>query len=171
MSVKSYIYKKLKSRKFWKRLIFTIVFLPIILVTVLIAILYWKQDAVVQKLIADMNKDFRGRIEIKDSHISPFANFPYISIDLEQVKIYEGKEKNAKIIADVNDVYLGFDIWTIISGKMEIKELNLSNGKLKLVQHKDGEFNITRALSSAKPVKNVNEESQHPFWERLMAWV
>jgi hypothetical protein len=158
MSVKSYISKKFKSRKFWKRLILITVLIPILLITTLIGILYWKQDAVVQSLLKSMNEDFKGRIEIKDSHISLFANFPYISIDLEQVKIYEDKTKNANIIADVNDIYLGFDIWTIISGEMEIKKLNLSDGKLNLVQHKNGEFNLSKALASNKPIEDPNAE-------------
>ena len=59
------------------------------------------------------------------SHISPFEAFPYISIDLEHVKVHETKDKINTPIVDVEEIFLGFDIWTILSGNMEIKEIIL----------------------------------------------
>ncbi len=111
----------------------------------------------VQHLIEDLNKDFTGMIEITGSHISPFETFPYISIDLENVKVYETKEKKDTIV-DVQDIFLGFDIWTIINGKMEIKDIKLNEGSLYLVQHEDGEFNIVKALATQQEVEDPNEE-------------
>ncbi|HLP13249.1 MAG TPA: AsmA-like C-terminal region-containing protein [Flavobacteriales bacterium] len=158
MSIKSYVYRKLRSKKFWKRLVISIVIVPIVLFFALVGILYWKQDAIVQHLLSSMNEDFKGRIEITGSHISPFEEFPYISIDLEGVKIYEDKKTHKKPILAIDDAYLGFDLWTIISGKMEIKMLELNGGHIDLVQHKDGEFNVVKAFASNKPIENASEE-------------
>jgi hypothetical protein len=150
--------KLLYSKKLWKRIFIWLIVIPVALISILVAVLFWKQDAIVQQLLSDMNKDFKGSVSLKDSHISLFANFPYISIDLEDVKIYEDKKCNTKPIADLKDIYLGFDMWTIISGKMEVKKLKLNEGTLNLIQHTDGEFNIAKALSSEKEVADVNEE-------------
>ncbi len=68
--------KFLKSKKFWKRFIITIFIVPIFLFLLLIGIVFWKQDAIVQELIDNLNKDFKGHFELRDSHISPFENFP-----------------------------------------------------------------------------------------------
>ena len=81
-------FRFLQRKKFWKRLFIYLVLLPVFLIFVLVLILYWKQDAIVQDLLTTLNKDFKGEIRIKGSHISPFENFPYISIDLEGVEIY-----------------------------------------------------------------------------------
>lgn len=132
--------------------------MPILLFSIVVGIAYWKQDEIVQELIQDINKDFTGAIEIKGSHISPFENFPYISIDLEQVKVYEDKSKSTTPLIDVHDAYLGFNLWTIITGKMEVKEIKLKQGNLNLVQHLDGSFNITKALSPQKKVESPSEE-------------
>lgn len=158
MSIRSYLYKKLRSKRFWKRLVITLVVVPVLLFSILIGLLYWKQDAIVQKLLGNFNADFKGRIEIKDSHISPFANFPYISIDLEDVRIYEDKTDKKNPIVDVDDLYLGFDFWTIVSGEMNIKKITLKKGSINLVQHRNGDLNVVRALSSVKPVKSAEEE-------------
>ena len=130
------------TKRVWKKLILWLIGVPLLLLSILISIVYIKQDAIVKELLKTANEDFKGKIEIKDSHISPFANFPYISIDLDHLKVYEDKLGKAEPIIDVNDLYLGFDLFTLLSGKMDIKLIKLSNGKIHIVQDKKGEFNI-----------------------------
>lgn len=151
----------LKSRKFWKRMIITLFVVPVLLFFTLVLIVYAKQDEIVQELLSDLNKDFTGHIHIKDSHISMFENFPYISIDLEEVQVHETKEDIGTPLVDIHDVYAGFNLWTIITGKMEIKKIKLKDGKINLVQHKNGEFNVVKALSSQQEIETSAEEEFH----------
>lgn len=146
------------SRKFWKRFVWFGIVTPLVLFSITIGILYAKQDEVVQELVADLNADFTGLVEIDGSHISPFETFPYISIDLEHVRIYEDKEKNTEPIVDVEEIFLGFNLWNVISGNLEIKDIKLKEGRLNLIQHVDGEFNVMKALTSQKEVEDPNEE-------------
>jgi hypothetical protein len=148
----------MRKRGFWKRVLLFIILIPVVLFGVLIAVLYWKQDTIVQQLIDTANRDFAGELEIQDSHISPFANFPYISIDLDHVKIYENKTKTGAALLDVADVYLGFDLLTVIQGKMDVKVIRIKDGAIKLVQHPDGSFNITNALSGKEEVTDPASE-------------
>ena len=148
----------MKSKRFWRR--FTIWFFgaPTLLFFVLVLIVYVKQDAIVQDLIEDLNKDFAGSMEVEDSHISMFENFPYISIDLEHFKVFETKNKRNEALVDVEDLYVGFNLWTVITGKMEIKKIKLKEGKINLVQHKNGEFNVVKALSPTHEIEDAGEE-------------
>lgn len=146
------------SLKFWKRLIITLVLLPVILFFSVVLIAYWKQDVVVQDLISTLNKDFVGEIATEGSHISPFENFPYISIDLDHVKIFETKEDHKEPVLDLEDVYVGFDIWTLLSGDYDIKVLELKGGYIHVIQHEDGGLNIAKALTSIKPIEEVQED-------------
>ena len=146
------------GKKFWKRIILFLVLTPVLLFTILTIILFWRQDAIVQQLVTTVNEDFRGTLEIKDSHISPFANFPYISIDLDHVRVYEDKTKSTDPLLDVTDVYLGFDAWTLLQGTLEIRSLKFADGFIKLIQFTDGSFNITNALSSTKEIEDTSEE-------------
>lgn len=148
----------LKSRRFWKRFFIYCLGLPFALIIVLVLVVYIKQDSIVQGLINDLNKDFYGSTEIKDSHISMFENFPYISIDLEDFKVYETKEDKESPIVDVKDLYIGFNLWTIITGQMEIKKIKIVDGDINLVQHKSGDFNIVKALSSKSAIESPEEE-------------
>lgn len=146
------------NKQFWKKFILWVLATPILIFCALIATMYWKQDAVVQELIGVVNVDFEGELEIGGSHISPFDNFPYISIDLEQVKVYEDKSKASSPLLDVQDIYIGFNVWDVLRGIFEIQSLKLKEGYIKLVQHTDGSFNIANALSSKKQIDDINSE-------------
>lgn len=152
----------LTRKKFWKRLIILALTLPILLASIGIGLVYYKQDDIVQGLLETVNKDFNGKLEIKDSHISPFTNFPYISIDLEEVKIFEDKSDSSAIIADLNEVFLGFDFWQTVGGRLDINDIKLKDGYIHLVQHLDGNFNLSVALSSDSEVAiDSTAESMH----------
>ena len=148
----------IKRRKFWVRFIFIIFLLPIILFSTLIGILYSNQDYFVQELIETLNEDFEGHFEIEGSHISPFENFPYISLDFEELTLFENDTKKGEHILDIHDVYVGFNIWDILSKNMEIQSIVLKNGSINVVQHEDGSLNIIDALTTNKEIEDSNEE-------------
>jgi hypothetical protein len=144
--------------KLVKRILITLFVLPIILIGFLILVLYYKQSDVVQHFIKQANQDFTGKVVLKNSHISPFENFPYISIDLENLQIFETKDTSQKAIIDVNDVYLGFDIINLLRGKTDIKLIKLKNGFINLIQRQNGEFNIANAFKTEKSIEEESEE-------------
>jgi len=148
----------LRRKKFWKRLILLTVFAPILLFIVVVGIVYWKQDAIVQEVLSTFNKDFKGEIVIEDSHVSPFENFPYISVDLDHLKIYETKSDHAEPVVSIEDVYIGFDLWTLLSGNYDIKVIELKEGFIHVVQHTNGELNIVKAFSTEKEIEDPAEE-------------
>lgn len=143
---------------FWQRFALLIVILPIILLSVITALLYSQQDRIVSEVIQTLNEDFTGRVELDESHISLFAAFPYISIDFQGLRVYENKSEEAVAIADFGDVYVGFDLWTIIRGTMEIKMIRLKDGRLDIVQYPDGDLNILRAFEPQKEIEDIGEE-------------
>ena len=147
-----------KSLKIWKRILLFFFLFPILLIIIAIGTIYIKQDDIVQELISSLNKDFKGKIELNDSHITPFDNFPYVSIDLEGVRIYESKTDTSVLIANISEVFLGFNLTTIFKGDLNINDIKLKDGVIDLVQHIDGTLNIENALSSKVDVKDVNKE-------------
>lgn len=158
--------------KNWKRVrigfkwLFRVVMVFVVLAAILFTIVIWKQEAIVQQGLIYANQHYKGKITLEGSHISPFTNFPYISIDLEALKIYESKDESVKPILDIHDTYLGFDIWTIISGNYDLKAIYLSDGYVKVVQHTDGSFNIANAL---KPIA-ATEGDEVPFQLHLQSF-
>lgn len=148
----------LKRWKFWRRLMIWLILFPVVLFFAIVGIVYWKQDAIVQELLTTLNEDFAGRIEIDDSHVSPFENFPYISIDLDHLKIYEDKEDTSEPIVYLEDCYVGFSILDIITGTNDIKLIEAKDGYIHAVQHPDGELNLAKAFETQKEIEDPEEE-------------
>lgn len=146
------------SKKRVIRLLICLVLIPILFFSVVIIVLSYKQNQLVQYAITHANKDIKGRVSLTGSHIAPFANFPMISIDLENLEIFESKDPNAGCLAQVKDAYIGFNIWEILSGELKIHKISLKQGHLDIKQHRDGTINIVNALSSTMPAKEVSED-------------
>jgi hypothetical protein len=154
--IKSAFYKQ---KKFWLRLTLCIVLIPVLFFTAVVALVHTKQDEIVKELIAKANEDFKGAVQLEGSHVSAFAQFPYISIDLENLEIFEGKElKRKNRLLHLSDVYVGFNVMSLIRGTNQIKSIKLKNGKITLVQHHDGSFNITNALQTTKTTEKVQQD-------------
>lgn len=133
-----------------------VIVLPVILFTTVVAIAYAKQKTILQEIIETANKDLHGKVVVADSHIAPFANFPYISIDLEKVQIFEqGEVDSSRCLLSVNDLYLGFNLWDLINSRMQVKAIRMKDGFMHIVQHTDGTINISNALASKKPSEEV----------------
>ena len=145
-------------KKIWLRLLAIAAGLTLVVLGAGLGLVYWKQDSVVQELLAKANEDFAGEVSIEGSHISPFENFPYISIDLDHVRVFEAKGQHTEPLLDIEDVYLGFDVLRVIRGDFQISTISLSSGSIRLVQHTDGTFNIARALSPQKEVEDTGAE-------------
>lgn len=148
----------IKSKRFWKRMLIAALVIPSVLLGITLFVVNHKQDAIVAEIMTALNEDFTGSAEIKGSHISFLSNFPYVSIDLENFKVFESKSKTNKPLIEVQDVYIGFNLWTVITGNMEIKKIKLKKGHIDVVQHVNGEFNILKALTNEKEIENAEEE-------------
>lgn len=135
-----------------------VVVVILVLFTSVIAVLYSKQEAIVQDLLETANADFEGLIVIQGSHISPFANFPYVSIDLEHLQVFETKDRTQEPVLHLADVYVGFDLFRLLSGNIEIKSIKLSDGHIDIVQYNDDSMNLLNAFNPVKPIEDPGEE-------------
>lgn len=130
-----------------KRIALWVVFLPLLILSIIFLVAYLKQDAIVQSQIDSLNKSYTGKISVGDVHVAPFANYPYMSIKVDDVTIYESKMSDAPVILNVKDIYLGFSIWDIIVGDYDIQSLIIEDGFFDFVLHTDGKTNIENALA------------------------
>ena len=107
----------------FKKINLLLLFLAVILVVlpaVSVFILYANQRSITQNALKTLNEQIVGEIKITDSHIAPFANFPYISIDLDGVSFYESKTSDSQLILSASDIYMGFSIRDIFSGNFKL---------------------------------------------------
>ena len=146
------------SKRIWRRIVLGATSLLLVVFGTAVLILVWQQDKIVQNAINNFNNDFKGAIVIGDSDISPFRNFPYISIAIENVQVFEDQADMFAPILDVSNIYLGFNFWTILGGNLKVNLLKVENGNFDIVRHMDGTFNLVEALSGDKEINELKEE-------------
>lgn len=135
----------MKLKKILLRALLAIFLLLVLVLCAAPYILYKKQKAIVSQVVGELNKTFKGHFSVGDSYISPFRQFPYISVDLKNVRFFASKDTSEKPLYEVADFYVGFNIKSILSGNYEVKRLHIENGHLNLVQHPDGSLNLLLA--------------------------
>lgn len=132
--------------------------LSVVILGSALMLFYYQHDAIVKELLKKGNEDFLGRVEVGFTSISFVEDFPLIDVDLHQLRVWENKELDAPLLVNIEQVFIGFDIWTILSGKMEIKKLHVKEGQVNVVQYPNGELNLALAFQPTHPVESVQEE-------------
>lgn len=138
----------LKRKKFWKRILLVLIIVPILILSILILYIQNNQSEIIQGEIAKLNKEHKGLIHVGNSKLSLFNNFPYISIKVYDVKIFETKADNAPIIMNVKDIYIGFNLWDIVKGNYDIQSIAIEDGVFNIVIHEDNTTNLENSLAS-----------------------
>lgn len=146
----------LKKRKFWLRLIVLSILLPTLLFGALLLYIHRAQKEIIQENINALNDQHEGRILVADSKLSLFGNFPYISMKLYDLEVYETKADNAPQIMEVDHLYVGLNLWDIVQGNYDIQSLRVKEGTFHIVMHPDGTNNLQNALQST----NESEEAE-----------
>lgn len=133
--------------KTWKKTLLWIFILPLLIFAGASIYLVIQKDALTQKAISQYSASIQGKVEVEKTKISPFENFPYISIDLQGLKVFENKETDQAFI-HIEDVYVGFDLWKILGGEYDIKAVKLSQGNISIIQNLEDQYNAVTAFES-----------------------
>ncbi len=120
---------------------------PILLFSLAVLIVYYNQEKIAQHILEEVNGDIKGKVTMSYSSVAPFADFPYITVDLHDVKLFQSKDPNAESIADVKHLFVGFDLWSIVGGSFKLESVKLRNGNIRVVQHADGSINISNVFA------------------------
>jgi hypothetical protein len=150
----------LKRKKFWRWLLISILFL---LVSVSIApyLLYKNQDFIAKKVTEKLNEMQVGHTTLGGIYISPFKNFPYISVDLKDLKFYSSDDETQRPVYAFEDVYIGFDAWQLLRGEYTIKKIVVQKGELHAIRFEDSTTNLLLAKSlNAKDLKTELETAE-----------
>ena len=150
----------MKIKKIWKRVILVLIIVPVLLITGVIAYIQNNQSEIIKGQVEKLNKEHLGLVRVGESELSLFNNFPYISIKVYDVQVLETKDDNAPIIMDVQDMYIGFNLWDIVNGNYDIQSLVVEEGVFNIIIHENNTTNIQNSLASTSetetPSSNIH---------------
>lgn len=121
--------------------------LPVIAVT----LVYAKKEALLAELLQQANQGYKGLVVIEKTELSPFRKFPYVSVELTGVTLFETKSVDTTPIVRVKHAYFGFNLWRLLRSDYQVQKLKLEDGVFQIVQYENNEWNLLRALEPVTP--------------------
>jgi AsmA-like C-terminal region len=143
LSHRKVIYMKRGKKIIRLLLIITGVFL--LLVTIAGGILYSQQERLTQMAVKELNKQFAGELVIERSSISPFSNFPYISIALHDVRFFADKKMKGPPLYQVARLYVGFSLPDVLQQHYNARIIVLADGRVHIARSANGDVDLIKA--------------------------
>ncbi|MCU0328967.1 MAG: hypothetical protein MUE53_08250, partial [Chitinophagales bacterium] len=133
------------KKKFILQLVSRAVLVGFLVMLGLTIYVYTFKNQIVQKLLTNTNKGYRGRVACGDVGVSLFRGFPYVSLTVNDLKVYENKKDTAPILS-VEKSYFGFELLSLLQENYQIRKITFERGYAHIIQYNADEYNITRAF-------------------------
>jgi len=113
----------------------------------------------VERIILErINSKLKTGIEISDIEFSLYKNFPYASVQLNDVLILESFENSNDTLLFAKQAFVKLNILDIISQKYNVRSIIFESGNINVKYDKDGigNFNIFRDSTKSKNKLEIN---------------
>ncbi len=116
-----------------------------------------KKDDIAAGLLLGLNENINGEVRFSDIYLDPFAQFPNISLALEDFSLYEHEEGDRTILEDpvteFEDVFVAVDFFDLFADRFVVTKVLFSNGYLDIVKYPNRQHNFEVALEKKKSGK------------------
>jgi uncharacterized protein involved in outer membrane biogenesis len=143
---------KLRNNLFKVFKIFTWVLGVFLLLLIILEILFvLNKDKIADEIVSYLNEIQAGEIVISSVNFSPLSHFPDISVRLNDVQYYgiksEYREPGEEAFCKLDKFYISLDIVSLLKGDLDVSELTLQDGELRIITRKDSSINIFNVFS------------------------
>lgn len=156
-------------KKLWKFLIAAVAILFAVLAIGLVG-LFYKQKEITQWAITEANKNFEGHLQVADSQVSIFHDFPYLDLDLKGVRFFATKDTTTQPLYEIKDLYLGFRWLDLVQSNFDVQLIDVKGGHVDVVQYANGDINILMAkkISRDTTMSNSSDNEFQVHLKKLM---
>jgi hypothetical protein len=135
--------------KIARRTLIIVTFLILVLLGIGIFISVTYEDTAIKYLKKYLDNHLMTEIEVDDISFSLLKSFPYASVRFKNVyaksalnfAVHDFTGQDIDTLLTANNVFFEFGIIKLLSGKYEIRNININNGKLKILIDNDGKAN------------------------------
>ena len=111
------------------------------LALVLTLIVHVYQDEIIAKVIAEINKSLKTRVEIGKIEVSVWRNFPHLSVYCSTVKVHSLLPENKLPLARAGKLFFIFSLGDVLGDNLSINQILLQNANVQLYVNEKGEVN------------------------------
>jgi hypothetical protein len=114
----------------------------IVFLSLTTAFIYFYSGQIKNILISELDKNIKEEVTVKieNVHLTWWAHFPNISLELEKVTVSQKIRKEIDTLVNMEHIGLGLDISELLANDFTIEKIYLKNGKVALRVF-DGKFN------------------------------
>jgi len=113
-----------------KRILLALIVLTILMISSTAAYIYYQQDELEQVVIKEINKRLKSTINIGDVEFSVIKNFPFTSIELNNVLAIDAFQEDT--LCEIELLQLKFNALDLYNNIYLIQELTLKNGFISI---------------------------------------
>ena len=119
-----------------KKIILFLFVLLLFISTIGIGIAHFYEDEIEQIALQKINKQLRTPIEVKDIEFSLIKKFPYASLELKNLVVLDGFQKDTLI--RVEKIFLKLNTLDLYNKSYALQQLELHNGFVRISFNKEG---------------------------------
>jgi hypothetical protein len=119
----------------------------IVIVIILLGALFLAKDLIVKSVVSQGIKAITGlTLQVKSMHVGILKT----EIAIKELKIFNPVEYTDRLMADVPEIYVNYDLGGFLKGKVHLKELKLNLREFVVVKDGKGEINFS-SLQALQP--------------------
>ena len=91
-------------------------------------------------LVEYVDQTHSGKLSLDEINFSPFANFPHISLNIENIAYYSEKSNSntqRQPLLKIESAILSFDLKELLRNKLSVKEIIIKNGSINYIVVRD----------------------------------
>jgi len=124
---------------------------------ILWAYVTYNKAGIIAKVKTGINKQIKGKIEIRDVSVDFFHNFPNISVRLSDVSIRDSLwDRHHHDFLKAGSIYAKLKFFSVFSGSPSLGEVSVENAQVYYYTDSSGNSNLVKAEASAEK-KNSSE--------------
>ncbi len=149
-----------RALKICRKILFWIFFIGLFLLTTVVVILNVYEDDIKQFAIDELNENLKTNVEVEDIQLSVFHDFPYASIQFDEVFIPDAypEIESEDTMFYAKRMFFNFNIMDIYSGNYEVKRISVHDGCLHMNTAPDGQKNYD-ILEKRDSLKSDSDEN------------
>lgn len=152
-----------KTMKWLKRILIGFAILLAVFLTTALTLPFLFKKQILEAVKKAANEQLTAKIDFKDVSLSLLWTFPNFSLSMKELTITGTKEFEGMKLADIKDLSLRLNLWTVMGGKYEVNSIIFDKPKFYVKVLNNGKANY----DIMKPDSLKKESSSDKFGARL----
>lgn len=137
------------------KIVLSSISLLIVIILLSFILFYICKNDISRAVIDKLGELQQGELTFQDISLSPFVQFPSISIRMENLSFFEhpwdSVNHDELPIAYIEKIYVAFNLIDLIRGKINVPNVTIVGGNINIITYADSSVNLLNALGKVKP--------------------